>query len=247
MKHFLLLLLCSSCLAWADTPPSTETATVKQKEAPRIIKRPDGLMAYGEIVFDPKSREVRIPCRVNMTEGLLEFAVVKDTGKVHEALLITTCAAQDIHVVMQLLRYTSSPELYSIEKERGILSGEYPEVPEKTKQAARINLSVQWDAAGKTQKVPLSDWIMHEKTAKPMKNIPWVYGGSMIYEGSFLADQTGDIASIFVSRGSLILYSGDDQFNDDVWLPFTKRIPPQGSPVLLLIQPNHNPNSPAKQ
>jgi hypothetical protein len=252
MKWQFLCLLCIPTWAWAESPPTPppptapEVAVGKPRPTPTMSKRDDGLMQYGDIIFDPKSRQVRVPCRVNMTEGLLEFAVVHENGKVHESLLITSCSATDIHVVMTLLRYVASEELYAIEKERGILSGEFPKVPEETKKAARIDLKVQWEANGKTQQAALADWIQYEKTAKPMKTIPWVYGGSMIYEGSFLADQTGDIASIFVSRGSLMLYAGDDRFSDDVWIPFTKRIPPQGTSVFLLIQPHHNPNSPPK-
>ncbi|TAE89668.1 MAG: hypothetical protein EAZ81_12455 [Verrucomicrobia bacterium] len=252
MKLSLLWLLSLSALVWAESPPiiepvpPTEPKPAATKPAPSITKRADGLMQYGDIVFDPKSREVRVPCRINMTEGLLEFAVVQEKGKVHEALLITSCNASDIQVVMKLLRYVASEELYAIEKERGILSGEYPQVPEATKKAARVQLQVQWEAEGKTQKAPLSDWIMHEKTSKAMGSIPWIYGGSMIYEGSFLADQTGDIASIFVSRGSLFLYAGDDKFSDDVWIPFTKRMPALGTNVFLLIQPQPQNQSPAK-
>jgi len=197
-------------------------------------------MKFGEIIFDPKTRQVRIPCTLNMSEGLLEFAVVHENGKIHESLLITKCSPTDINVVMKLLRYVPSEELYAIEKEPGILSGEYPVVPEATKKAARVDLKVEWKKDGKTESLTLADCIEQAQTTKGMGQEPWIYGGSMIYEGAFLAEQTGDVASIFVSRGSLLLYPGQDNFNDDVWMVNSKRVPPQGTIVDFVIQP-HKP------
>lgn len=252
VRYFLILLSCHF-LIWADpvvpnpaepnhpTPaspsaPATDASSTKAK--PALTKLADGRMKLGEITFDPKTRQVRVPCSINMSEGLLEFAVVHENGKIHESLLITKCSPTDINVVMKLLRYVASEELYAIEKEPGILSGEYPHVPEETKKAARVDLKVEWEKEGKVQTVSLADCIMQAQTSKPMGQEPWIYGGSMIYEGAFLAEQTGDVASIFVSRGSLFLYPGKDNFNDDVWIVNDKRVPPQGTKVDFIIQPH---------
>lgn len=249
MKQFFLYTLLTSAL-WADpsaaTPaaPSveakTENATPAANAKPSITRLEDGRMKIGEITFDPKTRQVRVPCTVNMTEGLIEFAVVHENGKIHESLLVTKCSPTDINVAFKLLRYVASEELYAIERERGVLSDKFPEVPEATKEAARVDLKVEWEKDGKIQTLPLADWLMHEKTTQSMSPEPWVYGGSMTYDGVFVAESTGDVASIFVSRGSLLLYAGKDNFNDDAWLPFTKRMPPEGTVVQFLIQP-HKP------
>jgi hypothetical protein len=256
IRSSLLLLICQS-LAWADPAvaandqpdakktqekpaPSASESSPKAPEKPQIVKLADGRMKYGEIEFDPKTRQVRIPCSVNMNDGLLEFAVVHENGKIHESLLITKCSPTDINVVLKLLRYVASEELYAIEKEPGVLSSNFPEVPEATKKAARVDLKLEWQQDGKAQKASLADWIVQAATTKSMSQEPWVYGGSMVYDGAFLAEMTGDIAAIFVSRGSLFLYPGKDNFNDEAWLANTKRIPAQGTNVHFIIQP-HQP------
>lgn len=245
MKLLFFATLLTSAL-WAD-PSAAQDAAAKTEPAeqaapaqPSITRLPDGRMQIGDITFDPKTRQIRIPCTVNMTEGLLEFAVVHENGKIHESLLITKCKPIDINVAFKLLRYVASEELYAIERERGVLSDKYPEVPEAVRKAARVDLKVEWEKDGKTQTVALADWIMNEQTTKPMSQEPWVYGGSMMYEGAFVAEQTGDIAAIFVSRGSLLLFAGKDNFNDDAWIPHTKRMPAEGTVVHFLIQP-HQP------
>lgn len=251
MKCIFLFSLLSTLL-WAD--PSVPTAEAPTAEAkpenaaapaapaapakPSITRLEDGRMKIGEIIFDTKTRQVRVPCTVNMTEGPIEFAVVHENGKIHESLLVTKCTPTDINVAFKLLRYVASEELYAIEKERGVLSAKFPEVPEATRNAARVDLKVEWEKDGKVQTAPLADWIMHAQTTKSMTPAPWVYGGSMMYDGIFVAESTGDVASIFVSRGSLLLYAGQDNFNDDTWLPYAKRMPAVGTVVQFLIQPH---------
>lgn len=226
--------------ASAEAKTDEKAAETTEAKAPSVVKLDNGLMKIGEVTFDPKLRQLRVPCTVNMVEGLLEYAVVHENGKIHESLLITKASPLDMNIAFKLLRYVASEELYAIEKERGVLTGNFPKVDEKTRQAARVNLFVEWEAEGKTKKVPLADWVMHAKTTKAMPAEPWVYGGSMMYEGKFLAETSGDVASIFVSRGSLLLFAGKDNQNDDVWLAFTKRIPAQGTAVTFLIEP-HQP------
>ena len=242
-----ILFAAESDLAKHEPAPENTVAVqpeekAEEKPAARpeasVKKLADGTMQIGDIIFDPKTRQVRVPCTVNMNEGLLEFAVVHENGKIHESLLITKASALHINIAMKLLRYVASEELYAIEKERGVLSDQFPEVEEKVRKAARVSLSIEWQHEGKAKKVPISDWIMHTRTTKPMSTEPWVYGGSMMYEGHFVAEQNGDIAAIFVSRGSLFLYPGKDNSNDEMWLANTKRIPPQGPSVFFLIEPS---------
>ena len=242
-----ILFAAESDLAKHEPAPENTVAVqpeekAEEKPAARpeasVKKLADGTMQIGDIIFDPKTRQVRVPCTVNMNEGLLEFAVVHENGKIHESLLITKASALHINIAMKLLRYVASEELYAIEKERGVLSDQFPEVEEKVRKAARVSLSIEWQHEGKAKKVPISDWIMHTRTTKPMSTEPWVDGGSMMYEGHFVAEQNGDIAAIFVSRGSLFLYPGKDNSNDEMWLANTKRIPPQGTSVFFLIEPS---------
>ena len=242
-----ILFAAESDLAKHEPAPENTVAVQPQEKAEEkpaarpeasVKKLADGTMQIGDIIFDPKTRQVRVPCTVNMNEGLLEFAVVHENGKIHESLLITKASALHINIAMKLLRYVASEELYAIEKERGVLSDQFPEVEEKVRKAARVSLSIEWQHEGKAKKVPISDWIMHTRTTKPMSTEPWVYGGSMMYEGHFVAEQNGDIAAIFVSRGSLFLYPGKDNSNDEMWLANTKRIPPQGTSVFFLIEPS---------
>jgi hypothetical protein len=244
LRIFIVLTLLLAALhaepaAVEASQPATANPEAEQKVAkPAIIKLDNGMMQIGLVTFDPRTRQVRVPCTVNMTEGQIEYAVVNEKGKIHEALLCTKASPTDVNIACKLLRYVSSEELYAIQDATGLSTGKYPEVSESTRKAARVNLRVEWTKDGHLQTTRFADWIINSVTSKTMSVEPWVYGGSMMYNGKFLAETSGDIASILVSNDSLILYAGADKFNDEVWLPNTRRMPEQGARVTFVIQPN---------
>src|SRR5437773_2194818 len=59
----------------------------------------------GGVEFNSASREIRIPCTVNMNEGVIEYALVTETGKTHESLLKTKAKPFDLNVALLLCHY----------------------------------------------------------------------------------------------------------------------------------------------
>jgi len=191
----------------------------------------------GKVTFDQKTREIRFPATVNMTEGLLEYLVVHENGKIHESLLVTDISATHLNLALTLLRYPASRELYGLPNETGGITDNYPVVPEEIKAGSRIAIEVEWKDQGKTRRLPANEWIQHAVKTTAMPAGPWVYGGSEIYDGKFVPESTGEIVAIFVSQSSMINYPGDDNRDDNVWLPFPKRVPEVGTELTVIITP----------
>ncbi len=208
-----------------------------EPKAPEIEKLDDERYRIGEITIDKSTREIRFPAFVNLREGLLEYLIVHQNGKIHESLFRTETSPTNINVAFALLRYKPSRELYRLWKEPGIISDQFHKEDEETRKAARIVIDVEVEKGGETKRYPVSDWIRHETTAKAMPPTSWVYGGSEFYDGKFVPESSGDIAAIFVTNGSLINYPGEDNFNDEVWSSFTDRIPELDTKVTLIIAP----------
>lgn len=213
--------------------PDQPLAPVK----PAVEKLDDARFRIGGVTFDRKSREIRFPAWINMSKGLLEFLVVHQNGKVHESLLATDISPTHLNLAFTLLRYPASRELYALPNETGGISDKFPEVPADVKAGARIAIDVEWDDHGKTRRLPASDWIQHTVKATTMPAGPWVYGGSTFYDGKFSPETSGDIVAIFLTESALILYPGEDGQNDDVWIPFPKRVPDEGTKVTVIIAP----------
>jgi len=213
--------------------PDQPTASVK----PSVEKLDATHYRIGKVTFDQKTREIRFPATVNMTEGLLEYLVVHENGKVHESLLVTDISATHLNLALTLLRYPASRELYGLPNETGGITDNYPVVPEEIKAGSRIAIEVEWMDQGKIRRLPANEWIQHAVKTTSMPTGPWVYGGSELYDGQFVPESSGEIVAIFVSQSSMINYPGDDNRDDNVWLPFPKRIPEVGTELTIIITP----------
>ncbi len=222
--------------------PDQAMAPVK----PVIEKLDETRFRIGEVTFDRKTREIRFPTKVNMTEGLLEFIIVHEKGKIHESLLVTTISPTHLNLAFTLLRYPPSPELYPLPNETGGTSGDFPKVDPAIMAAARVAIEVEWQDGGRTRRVPINDWIQHAVKTTAMPPGPWVYGGSFIYDGQYSPETTGDIAAIFIALSALINYPGEDNGDDTVWVPYLKRVPDPGTNVTVVIAPYKPANLPAK-
>lgn len=211
---------------------------------PAVTRLEDGTLRIGTITLDPKTRSIRFPTVVNMTEGLLEFAVVHTNGKIHESLLSTDISATQLNVAIKLLRYKASRELYHKLDPDGSLGNTFESATDEERKGSRMRIGVEWQEGGKTKAADISDWISHATTEKPMPGEAWVYGGSFLAEGRFVAEGSGDIVAIFLSNAAMINYSGEDNQNDDVWLPHATRVPEVGTPVTVVLSPYESRKQP---
>jgi len=248
MPRGLLFFFAATGLLSAD--PSTDRAPVEPRTLPApdqpvedhqpAVKQLDAeRMQVGDVTFNRKTREIRFPAAVNMAGGeLLEFAIVHANGKVHESLLVTNVSPTHLNIAFKLLRYEGSPEYYAAYEEDGSITNKYPVVKDEVKAAARIDMKVEWKDKGETRTSTINEWISNATTGAAMPADPWVYGGSIFYDGKYQAEATGDISAIFLSNASLINYSGKDNNSDEVWLPFPKRVPPEGTKVTVIISPH---------
>ena len=251
LRQFILLpVIATLALVQGQSPvePKTLPAPDQAVEpATQAVRKLDAThYQIGEVLFDQKTREIRFPTQVNLTEGLLEFLVVHQNGKVHESLLSTDVSPTHLNLAFNLLRYSPSKELYPLPNETGGTSDKYPEVSAAVKAAARVTIEVEWSDDGKIRRVPVNEWIQHAVKSTAMPAGPWIYGGSDFHEGKFVAETSGDIAAIFLSMAALVNYPGEDYENDTVWIPFPKRVPPEGTKVTVIIAPYQTIKPPAK-
>ncbi|MEO7101251.1 MAG: YdjY domain-containing protein [Luteolibacter sp.] len=216
--------------------PDQPAAPVK----PSVEKIDETHYQVGKILFDRKTREIRFPAKVNMVEGLLEFLLVHQNGKVHESLLMTDISPTHLNLAFTLLRYPPSRELYALPNDHGGTSNNFPEVPDDVKAGARIKIEVEWKEGEKTRRLTANEMIQHTVKASAMSAGPWVYGGSEFNDGKFAPESSGDLIAIFTANSALINYPGKDDDNDEVWIPYPKRVPAVGTDVTVIITPFSN-------
>ena len=242
ITRFLLVIptCVSISLAQEVTPVKPELPPVEEAAAqpvkPSVTKLDENRYQIGGVILDRKNREIRFPAKVNMAEGLIEYMIILQKGKAHEALLITPVVPTHINLAFVLLRYAPSPELFSQIDETGHPTGIYPEVPAPVKASARITMEVEWSDNGTNRRVPINEWLRDNAKDTGLAPGPWLYTGSSISGGKFIPDISGDVAAIMVDSNAMINYPGTD--NEGVtWFAFPKRVPPVGTDVTVIITP----------
>jgi hypothetical protein len=231
--------MCASLVLAQEVPPKEsplEVAATRAEIVPVVRKIDATCYQIGGVTFDEAKREIRFAARVNMNDGLLEFIIVHQHGKVHESLLVTDISPTHLNLAFALLRYPPSRELYSLPNKVRGEPDQFPKVPEQVKAGARVAIDVEWTEGGKLCRLPINQWIQHGE-ASSMPDAPWVYGASESYEGRYIPETSGDIAAIFLASSAILNYPGEDNRKDRVWTPFPKRVPAQGTPVTVIIAP----------
>ncbi len=247
-------LCCAAALQAApdpdSRPPSSRPPTAPEQADPACP--PEGeprpaIKALGGsrhelngITFNADTRAITLPCKVNMTEGLLEYALVHEAGKVHESFLSTVVSPYDLNVVLLLLNYKAGTAFFDhSDKKAGAVLVKNPKID----PAANLLVTLDWkDTAGRPRTARLESLLLNVEKKAPVTEGPFVYTGSMVLDdGLFMAKDTGSILALYADAAALINNPREGNDNDDIWVTDNSKAPPKGTPVTLTLSP-----SPAK-
>jgi hypothetical protein len=200
-----------------------ESEENKQREALRVL--PDGENRYriGEITFDRARREVTIPATVNMDTGVVEYALVSESGKLHEALFSTKANPRAIHLACLLLGLPKEGE----------------DKPDDA--GCEVKVNVAWDTNGPAVLHELANLVVTSETpdapadAKPLAGGPWRYVSSMMGPGGFAAAAEGSIIALIHDPAALMVNPRESASRDDVHVANRNLIPHKGSPVRIIL------------
>ena len=210
----------------ADGPPADPTKAIEKIDGTRY--------RLGVMEFDQKTREIRIPAEVNMREGLLEYVLVHESGKLHESLLRTKVKPFELNVVMLLLNWKKSETFFDFSRpERGgvLVKGA------KNPPESLVEVHLAWkDKAGAEQTCRLENWLHQVEKKSKISEEPFVYTGSQVMaDGVFLAEQTGSILALYQDPGSVVNNPRDGNDLDDVWIN-DPAVPDKGTPVTVIFK-----------
>ena len=165
---------------------------------------------------------VAFPAKVNQLVGLIEYALVTETGKVHESFLSTKVKPSDIHAGLLLL---------------GV------------KVPAKVFGEVAWQVDGKWKRKPIPECVgqypleaaseLDDKvTAQSfdLKSKEWNWTGSRPRNGKLTADLSGSILSLQPDMDALALVEpmvDTSRFGSHVW---PKRTPKLNASVQVFLR-----------
>jgi hypothetical protein len=227
----LALLLATSLLAQATNASPAPTAPPSATNAVGLREVAPGILDYHGVRLDKKNHRISFDGVVNQHEGLIEYLLVNDKGKVHESLLSTKVTPHDLHLAMLLIGLKENEKTNASEPlPPSAIDSTYLREAPKLK-GAPVRISVSWTKDGKKQEVPAENWIFNLHTNQLMSPGPWTYNGSLVEEGQFLADQELSIVAVITDPTALANNTRDGYDDDQIWQIQDKVVPPIDTPV----------------
>jgi len=202
-----------------------QTPAVKTVKMPAMNFIAPGIVEVGSCKVDKKNGRVEFPARVNMQTGLLEYLLVGDSGKLHESLLSTDVSPYALQISLLLLGFEGSRNPLESQGEA------------RTPEGDRVKILVRWREGQKTKTVALEKWLLKNKST--LKNVPWVFTGSIIREGVFMAEVERSIIAIFHDPTAMIDHQLQEGDNDQIWFVNSDQTPPKDTDVTIIIEVSH--------
>ncbi len=243
---FALLLASQPVAAEGDAVPQPVTkpttapinqAATEQPTEPLVKKISADIYQIGRVTFNKTTREISLPAHSNLLEAgtPLEFLLVHLNGeKVHESLLVTETDPTNLNIALKLLNYKESQELFKPLLADGSRAEKEHVVADDIRKAARFTIHVSWKENGQKKSVPITQWLQHSVTGKPMPIIPWVYSGSYMHRNRFKAKVNGNIFALLTNESAIANYPGADRHDDTLWLS-PKNMAPEDTPITITI------------
>lgn len=180
-----------------------------------------GLFQIGAVRLDKNKKNVSFGGSVNMSTGVVEYAIVGRQGKRHESVFVTQAEPYHIHLAMLLLGATNQ----SAKAESGRSLSGHP-----------IQVTVSWKDGEKEKRTKLEDLICKEQQSRAMTPGIWIYNGSRVVEGTFLAQRDESIIAIIDDPDALVNNPRTGRENDEIWFVNEKAVPPVGVAVRFALE-----------
>ncbi len=210
-----------------------DPAAAKEK----IFKISEHEFDIGGIQFNSKTREIRIRTVVNLKEAPIEYMLVHESGKTHEAVLKTKANPYDLQVALLLCNYQPATEGLAHPDAPKDMVPLKPSAP-KAPGANRLLATVAWKEGGEVKKAPLSDWYQDVNTRKPPPDIAaWIFNGSHVAEEGFMAQVEGSFISVYLDRNAILNAPAKGNWDDQLWISRPDAIPAEGTEVTLILSP----------
>ena len=220
-------------------PADPASAEVKSNMPIREIS--PGVYQLGEVRIDREQGTVSFPARLNMDQGPMEYFLVASWGKTHESILKTDTEPFRIHLAMLLLD-TNAAGANSGTNGPPVSAGGFISHPPNIRLPGKpVSIELKWTADGRETRKRAEEMIFNTDQDSVMRTGDWVYTGSLVAQGLFLAEIDGSVVSLVTDAEALINNEGTGHDNDTIWIPNTNNLPPSNTPVTVSIKLNKAP------
>jgi len=188
-----------------------------------ITKLDDSKYKLGNLLLDTDLKEIVIPGRINMQKGLIEVFACSPGGKLHETIIVLDIIPYHLQVALLLLGLDPvDAELFTTE--------------EDLSDYGQLEIWVRWKEEDSEMMKRSEEFIWDCTENETMQKTNWVFRGSLVVDGTFIADQIESIITTYNDPTTIIdnpLVTGK---NDEVYQVNSNIVPPVGTDVEVIIK-----------
>jgi hypothetical protein len=210
--------------AQAPQPHPPPSEPVREIKAPPLKMITPGVFEIGSVRILKKEGKVEFPAAVNMDKGLLEYLIVGGTGKLHESLLRTEVEPYSIQIALLMIGLEGTTNPLAAQGD--------PRTPE----GDPVSIWVRWGQAGQARETRIEKWVFNEQKKGPMEPIQWIFTGSYIYNGVFMAQVEKSIVAVFHDPVAIIDNPLPDGASDEIWFVNEGKVPAVGTEVAVVVK-----------
>lgn len=208
-----------------DAPLWNEAQETGSLQYPVIKKIKEGVLTVDNILVDKEIEAVTIKGEVNMREGIVEYIACSNMGKLHESVLKLDVEPYYLQIALLLL---------NLEPGQKPISGQGSV---ETPEGDPVEIWVMWkDANDKIQKYRGEDLVLDNRTQKAMHQPNWVFTGSQVLQGKFMAQVEKSIVATYHDPFAIIDHQLATGADDTIYVANNKILPPVGTEVSFTIQ-----------
>ena len=200
---------------------------------PEVKKIADGIYKFGGATINQKLRFIEFNATSNQRNGLIEYALVHENGKVHESLFRTKIRPQILHTCLLLLKHPSEKRFFKN------LWSENPKIIDFSESV--LETEVLWEVNGTKFKKSLEDLTLNSQDKKSLNKGVFIFTGSKQIDGTYLAEISGSIIAVYADEEAVINSMAHDSNNDDVWVANLKDMPELEVVVRIRLHLPRNP------
>ena len=183
----------------------------------------EDLYKIDNITIDAERREITFPAEFNMNKGLIETILVGPKGRLHETILKTDAIPSYVQIALLLL---------GLECGQNMELANYETVPE----GDSVDVYVIWsDSLGEVHEERIERLVWNVPKEREMQETHWVFLGSKIIQGQFIADLEQNIIRTYHDPFA-ILHNPLPTITDDTFYEANNNIVPEkGTQAMIKI------------
>ena len=212
--------------AGRDAPFPDKRPTQEDAALPVIQKLSNGVIRFDNIIISKQDGYVRVNGEINMDEGLVEYLACGYHGKLHESVLKLDVVPYYLQIALLLIGLEPGNNPLEFQGQPRTPKGDFVELWSSCEDKDKKKVSCRAE-----------DLVFNNKNKKVMRHTHWIFTGSQILDGRFMADVEQSIAATYHDPFAMFDHPFETGSDDTIYLVNNEVVPPKGTPVTFEIRP----------